>query len=178
MRKGPGSVYDKWNISLVVCDRYCHCVVCSSIYGFWLPLWYLQTLLTVAIFFISEYFKLEWYNNQISTKSILSHLLYPYKARLVTGSQGSTPYISRWRIGMLTTCHFENIWRKSKSCGHAHLHYVYKHSKKYYSCSSKTVGGDSRTIMEVCMSTGFWFSSNILKMTALSGSWTLSFFSY
>jgi hypothetical protein len=28
-------------------------------------------------------------------------------------------------------------------------------------------------IMEVCMSTGFWFSSNILKMT---GSWTWSFF--
>jgi hypothetical protein len=26
-----------------------HCVVCSSsIYGFWLPLWYLQTLLTVV----------------------------------------------------------------------------------------------------------------------------------
>ena len=23
-----------------------HCVVCSSIYGFWLPIWYLQTLLT------------------------------------------------------------------------------------------------------------------------------------
>ena len=23
-----------------------HCVVCSSLYGFWLPLWYLQTLLT------------------------------------------------------------------------------------------------------------------------------------
>jgi hypothetical protein len=30
-----------------------------------------------------------------------------------------------------TTCHFENIWRKSKSCGHAHLHYVYKHPTKY-----------------------------------------------
>ena len=30
-------------------------------------------------------------------------------------------------------------------------------------------------IMELCMSTGFWFSSNILKMT---GSWTSSFFSY
>ena len=30
-------------------------------------------------------------------------------------------------------------------------------------------------IMEVCMFTGFWFSSNILKMT---GSWTWSFFSY
>jgi hypothetical protein len=24
---------------------FCHSVVCSSIYGFWLPLWYLQTLL-------------------------------------------------------------------------------------------------------------------------------------
>jgi hypothetical protein len=23
-----------------------HCVVCSLIYGFWLPSWYLQTLLT------------------------------------------------------------------------------------------------------------------------------------
>jgi hypothetical protein len=22
MRKGPGSVYDKWNISVVICDRY------------------------------------------------------------------------------------------------------------------------------------------------------------
>ena len=38
-----------------------------------------------------------------------------------------------------------NIWQKSKSCGHAHLHYVYKHHTKYQSCSSKTVGGDSRT---------------------------------
>ena len=25
-----------------------HCVVCSSIYGFWLPLWYLQALLTTT----------------------------------------------------------------------------------------------------------------------------------
>ena len=25
-----------------------HCVVCSSIYGFWLPLWYLQTLLPIT----------------------------------------------------------------------------------------------------------------------------------
>jgi hypothetical protein len=29
-----------------------HCVVCSSsIYGFWLPLWYLQTLLVLSSFF-------------------------------------------------------------------------------------------------------------------------------
>ena len=26
-----------------------HCVVCPSIYGFWLPLWYLQTLLTYTL---------------------------------------------------------------------------------------------------------------------------------
>jgi hypothetical protein len=27
-----------------------HCVVCSSsIYGFWLPLWYLQTLPTISL---------------------------------------------------------------------------------------------------------------------------------
>jgi hypothetical protein len=30
-----------------------------------------------------------------------------------------------------TTCHFENICRKSKSCGQAHLHYVYKYPTKY-----------------------------------------------
>jgi hypothetical protein len=46
--------------SLVLCliDRcvsFCtfsfyHCVVCSSIYGFWLTLWYLQTLLGVHVF--------------------------------------------------------------------------------------------------------------------------------
>jgi hypothetical protein len=27
-----------------------HCVVCPSIYGFWLPLWYLQTFLTCSIY--------------------------------------------------------------------------------------------------------------------------------
>jgi hypothetical protein len=34
-------------IVLSVLLSFDHCVVCSSsIYGFWLPLWYLQTLLT------------------------------------------------------------------------------------------------------------------------------------
>jgi hypothetical protein len=28
-----------------------HCVVCSSIYGFWLPLWYLQTLLVYILWY-------------------------------------------------------------------------------------------------------------------------------
>jgi len=26
----------------------CHCIVCLLIHGFWLPLWYLQTCLSVA----------------------------------------------------------------------------------------------------------------------------------
>jgi hypothetical protein len=33
-----------------------HCVVCSSIYGFWIPLWYLQTLLTQMIIYIWEFY--------------------------------------------------------------------------------------------------------------------------
>ena len=63
------------HIALFVCfvDRclsFCgfyfdHCVVCSSIYGFWLPLWYLQTLLkwmkkinfvTITFFFMVDRF--------------------------------------------------------------------------------------------------------------------------
>jgi hypothetical protein len=54
------NVYVTRSLVLYVCfvDRclsFCtfsfgHCVVCSfSIYGFWLPLWYLQTLLTLCI---------------------------------------------------------------------------------------------------------------------------------
>ena len=32
-----------------------HCVVCSSIYGFWLPLWYLQTLLKYIVYYTFVY---------------------------------------------------------------------------------------------------------------------------
>ena len=35
-------------IVLSVLLSFGHCVVCSSIYGFWLPLWYLQTLLVIV----------------------------------------------------------------------------------------------------------------------------------
>jgi hypothetical protein len=49
-----------------------HCVVCSSIYGFWLPLWYLQTLLA----------------NHLSEKICLSELSYvtwtPLKSGYIT----------------------------------------------------------------------------------------------
>jgi hypothetical protein len=70
-----------------------------------------------------------------------------------------------------------NIWWKSKSCGHAHFHYVHKHHTKsgyrYMICLaiSYSFGATALIfcrmfmhIMEVCMFTGFWFSSNILKM--------------
>ena len=50
-----------WSLVLCVCfvDRclsFCtfffgHCAVCPSIYGFWLPLWYLQTLLLSQFLF-------------------------------------------------------------------------------------------------------------------------------
>ena len=46
--------------------------------------------------------------------------------------------ITKW----LSPTSLSNIWWKSKSCGHAHLHYMYKHHTKYQSYSSKTVGGD------------------------------------
>ena len=40
------SIYGFW-LPLWYFQAFDHCVVCSSsIYGFWLPLWYLQTLLT------------------------------------------------------------------------------------------------------------------------------------
>jgi hypothetical protein len=59
-----------------------------------------------------------------------------------------------------------NIWWKSKSCGHAHLHDV---SSYNFRATALIFCRMFIHIMEVCMSTGFWFSSNILKMT---GSWT------
>jgi len=51
-----------------------HCVACSSsIYGFWLPLWYLQALLTPIV-------KLLWYTNRVlrlyfTTRRLCSHEL-------------------------------------------------------------------------------------------------------
>ena len=38
------------------------CVVCSSIYGFWLPLWYLQTLLWLSLLYNLLHILLEWLN--------------------------------------------------------------------------------------------------------------------
>jgi hypothetical protein len=45
---GPSYFTIKIHIAIQICD---HCVVCpSSIWRFWLPFWYLQTLLGVHIF--------------------------------------------------------------------------------------------------------------------------------
>ena len=41
---------------------FCHCVVCSSlIYRFWLPLWYLQTLLILILFVWSAVYKFDFW---------------------------------------------------------------------------------------------------------------------
>jgi hypothetical protein len=37
------------NLFCVFCRWYGHCIVCSSIYGFIYPLWYLQTCLTISV---------------------------------------------------------------------------------------------------------------------------------
>lgn len=37
------------------------------------------------------------------------------------------------------------LTKKSESCEHAHLYFIYKQHTKYESCSIRTVGEDSRT---------------------------------
>jgi hypothetical protein len=46
-------------VSLFTTFSFGHCVVCSSIYGFWLPLWYIQTLLNWLVLLIV--FQLTYY---------------------------------------------------------------------------------------------------------------------
>jgi predicted nucleic acid-binding Zn ribbon protein len=53
-----------------------HCVVCSSsIYGFWLPLWYLQTLLTILRRFLYIYVKKYWSNRHYCCKNNIEQSL-------------------------------------------------------------------------------------------------------
>jgi hypothetical protein len=57
------------SLFVLLCFSFGHCVVCSSsIYGLWLPLWYIQTLLengimNEAIQFLWDIW-LTWYHNQ------------------------------------------------------------------------------------------------------------------
>ena len=59
-----------------------HCVVCStSIYGFWLALWYLQTLLTKRSsrqFFVSKKAKFEIVPNVIELFPLVQFLVFIY----------------------------------------------------------------------------------------------------
>ena len=78
---------------LSLCPLFCHCVVCpSSIYGFWLPLWYLQTLLRGTTF-------VEGYH--------VYHYVRKYEYKLCI-------------ICLLHTDRFENVFMmiKVQSCSH------------------------------------------------------------
>ena len=93
--------------------------------------------------------KILWTPVDMHTSIMCINILQNIKA---VGGDSQTNHVSisrrmnkMFKSNYICTCHFENIWWKSKSCGHAHIHYVYKHPATYYSCSSKTVRGVSRT---------------------------------
>jgi hypothetical protein len=52
------SLYLRFLKTTLVSSDICHCIFCPSIYGFWKPLWYIQTfaivLLSVLLFTVSE----------------------------------------------------------------------------------------------------------------------------
>jgi len=65
---------------LVLCVMFClsfffgHCVVCPSIYGFWLPLWYLHTLLVYQDLW--HFYSLFYYNIRFTLADILQKPIY------------------------------------------------------------------------------------------------------
>ena len=52
-----------------------HCVLCSSIYGFWLPLWYLQTLLRATYNWHRRHIRglYVWVGKYVHNLNIVSH---------------------------------------------------------------------------------------------------------
>jgi len=70
---------------LSFCPFFGHCVVCPSIYGLWLPLWYLQTLLTHAFFFIITSYLLQ----QVTCLGLAATLWEPNDAAEVLAVQGA-----------------------------------------------------------------------------------------
>ena len=63
---------------LFVLFRFDHCIVClSSIYGFWLPLWYLQTLLVDPfVFFAWSLYCLSFFDLQLLITPLVSSNLH------------------------------------------------------------------------------------------------------
>jgi hypothetical protein len=51
---------------------FCHCIVCPSIYGFWLPLWYLQASLCPFALFILSLYCLSFYLRLLITSLVSS----------------------------------------------------------------------------------------------------------
>jgi hypothetical protein len=52
----------------------CHCIVCPSIYGFWLPLWYLQASLCPFALFRLSLYCLSFYLRLLITSLVSSSL--------------------------------------------------------------------------------------------------------
>ena len=70
-----------------------HCVVCSSIYGFWLPLWYLQTLLKLYCGSqFSWWRKLEYLEETTTLADKLNHIML-YRVHLAMSGL-RTPNVS------------------------------------------------------------------------------------
>jgi hypothetical protein len=79
---------------------------------------------TALIYGLSDYLLLLFWRYSLIFCRMFIHIM---EVCMSTGFRFSSMQLVRKKIQSPTTCHFENIWRKSKSCGHAHLHYVYKH---------------------------------------------------
>ena len=54
---------------------FCHCIVCPSIYGFWLPLWYLQASLCPFALFILSLYCLSFFYLRLLITSLVSSSL-------------------------------------------------------------------------------------------------------
>ena len=63
------------SLSLSFCHFFCHCIVCpSSIYGFWLPFWYLQASLCPFALFLLSLYCLSFYLRLLITPLVPSSL--------------------------------------------------------------------------------------------------------
>ena len=72
--------------------NFCHYVVCSSIYGFWLPLWHLQALLDneeqTILHYVAQ-LKLSSLFDDI-VRSILLHMFWQHRIRMMNYRQYGT----------------------------------------------------------------------------------------
>ena len=105
-----------------------HCVVCSLIYGFWLPLWYRQTLLSNCCLISSEQlFTISLRTIYFTLQTLLSlwHITFLNSYNITRGSHGCDHMV----VGLTTTCaisaYHHWCWFESHS-GRGVQHYVIK----------------------------------------------------